>query len=222
MTVLLDVNGTLTDPAGIGEPWGRPDLGPGILDAAIQGAMTDTICGVFRPLAELLRGATVREAQRSGLDPALVDDAVARAGALDPWPDAAEALIHLRDAGIRVAALTNSGADAGRATLEAAGLLPLVDVVLGVDAVRAFKPDGRTYAYAVSELGVAAADVTLVAAHAWDVTGAARAGLRTAWVARGERALAPTTPTPNHVGENLLEVAKSISAAAGPRERAAD
>jgi 2-haloacid dehalogenase len=210
MIVLFDVNGTLTDPAGLGEVWGRPDLGPGILDGALRTAWTDTMVGRYRPLAEHLRGSLVREADRSGLDPALVDAAVERAGRLDPHPDAAGALQRLRAAGVRLAALTNSGADAGRATLDAAGLLGFFDLVLGVDAVEAFKPDPRTYAHAVAELGASPEDVVLVAAHGWDVAGAAAAGLRTGWISRGEVALSPMVPGPDLRARDLGGMADAL------------
>lgn len=210
MIVLFDVNGTLTDPGGLGEPWGRPDLGRAMLDGAIHTAMTDVICGAYRPFLEHVRGSVTREADRQGLDPTRIDAAVQQAGALDPWPDAAPALRALRDAGIGIATLTNSGAEGGRATLRAAGLLEHVDAVLGVDAVKTFKPDVRTYRHALSELGARPDEVTLVAAHGWDVAGAAHAGLRTAWVARGEGALSPVVRAPDHRGDDLAQVVGSI------------
>lgn len=213
MLVLFDVNGTLTDPAGLGEPWGRPDLGPGILDGAIETARTDTMVGRYRPLQQHLRGSVEREVERSGLDPALVDEAVERAGSLSPWPDAAPALDLLRDAGVRIAALTNSGADAGRGTLEAAGLVDRFDLVLGVETVGAFKPDPRTYAHALDRLGAAARDVVLVATHGWDVDGAASAGLRTGWISRTETALSPVVPAPDFRAADLLEMARLLVAA---------
>src|SRR5206468_7688315 len=59
----------------------------------------------------------------------------------------------------------------------------LVERVFGVDEVKAFKPDPRPYRLVLDELG----DATLVAAHAWDVVGASRAGLRAVWVRSEER-----------------------------------
>jgi 2-haloacid dehalogenase len=210
MHVLFDVNGTITDPSGLGEAWGRPELGAPILRSAIETAMTDTIVGVHRPLAEHLRGALVLEAARSGLDAALVDEAAERATRLRPWPDAREALGLLTAAGLTVAALTNSGAAAGRTTLEHAGLLDAFDLVLGVEAVGVFKPHPRTYAHAVEHLGGRPEDVLLVAAHGWDVAGAAHAGLRTGFVSRTERALSPVVPAPDLTAPDLLGMARAI------------
>ena len=210
MHVLFDVNGTITDPAGLGEAWGRPELGARILRCAVESAMTDTIVGVHRPLGEHLRGALTLEAARSGLDAALVDEAAERATRLSPWPDAREALDLLADAGVTVAALTNSGAEAGRATLERAGLLDRFDHVLGVEAVEVFKPHPRTYTHAVSHLGGRPEGIVLVAAHGWDVAGAAHAGLRTGFVTRTEGALSPMVPAPDFETPDLLAMARAV------------
>lgn len=209
---LFDVNGTLTDPAGLGTAWGRPDLGHGILAGAIETAMTETLLGGHRPLADHLRGSLTRETERSGLDPALVDEAAERGTRLAPFPDAAPALDRLRAAGIGIAALTNSGADAGRATLEAAGLVDRFDHVLGVDALGVFKPHPATYAHALHRMEAAAVDVVLVAAHGWDVAGASHAGLLTGWVARGEGALSSVVPLPDLRAADLLDMAEQLVA----------
>lgn len=88
-------------------------------------------------------------------------------------------------AGHRLAVLTNSVQAPGQQHLERSGLLERFECVIGVDEVGAYKPDGRAYACALDELGAAAGDAWLVAAHDWDIVGASRAGLRTAFVDRG-------------------------------------
>lgn len=218
MVALFDVNGTLTDPAGLGEPWGRPELGLRVLRSAILSSMAATLCGRGDgPFVDHLRDGFVLEVAAAGLDAARIDDGLQRATALDAYPDAGPAVDALRAAGFTVAALTNSGAAGGRATLEAAGLAARFDHVLGVDAVGVFKPHPDAYGHAVSTLEVPAEDIVLVAAHAWDVDGARAASLRTAWVARGEGVLGPARSVPDHQGTDLLDVAGQLVAAyAGP------
>ena len=211
--ILFDLNGTLTDPAGIGEPWSRPELGLAVLRAAIQTTMADTLTGAYRPFAEHVRAAIEHHVALEGLDPAGLGPAVARARALDPFPDAASALDLLAAGGHRLAVLTNSGAEAGEATVRAAGLAVRFERILGVDAVRAYKPDPRTYAYALDELGATPEETWMVAAHAWDTTGAKRAGLRTAWISRGEGHLTPAAEPVDVAGSDLLEIAGALTAA---------
>lgn len=214
MIVLFDLNGTLTDPAGIGEPWGAPDLGLQALNGAIQTSMVDAMLGEYRPFAEHVRSGITVQVERRSLDRSRIDAAVERAAALDPFPDAGDALDLLAREGHRLAALTNSGADGGRQTLEAAGLSDRFEQVLGVDVVKTFKPHPAVYQYALRELGAAAAEVTMVAAHSWDLTGAKHAGMRTAWSARGEGVRPPAAAEPDIAAADLIGVARHIVATA--------
>jgi 2-haloacid dehalogenase len=136
---------------------------------------------------------------------------------MQPFPEAARALGLLREAGLRVGVLTNSTTETAERALESARLRDCFDVVLGSDAVEVFKPHPRVYRHAVSELSVEPEEACLVAAHAWDVAGAMRAGLRGAWVARSERWLPAVVPEPDLRGDDLEDVAREIAR----RQRAA-
>jgi 2-haloacid dehalogenase len=184
--ILFDLNGTLTDPRPLGGPWEAPDLGVQALERAVQSAMVDTILGRFRDFSEHIESGLRTVVRGRGLDEGGVTEAMRIATALPPFSDAEVALGALVDAGHRLAVLTNSGADAGRRTIEAAGMVSRFERILGVDAVKAFKPHPATYRYALEELGCGAGEVTFVAAHPWDLAGAADAGMRTALIARGE------------------------------------
>ena len=63
---------------------------------------------------------------------------------------------------------------------------------------------------AARELGVEAGQLCLVAAHAWDVAGALRAGCRAAFVARPGMVLDPLAPEPDVVGSDLAEIAERL------------
>jgi 2-haloacid dehalogenase len=213
--VLLDVNGTLTDPGAIGAVWGRPELGDEVLDGAVQLAMVDALVGLSgRSFADHLAAAAQVVAVEAGVDVGRVSDAVSAAAALPARPGASEALGLLGAAGLRVVALTNSGAEAGEKTLRSAGLLGFVDRVLGVDAVGTFKPDPRVYAYALRETGCAEEPgaAALLATHPWDLAGAGAAGLRTAWVRHGVRAWPEVFDEPDVDGPDLAAAAEGLIA----------
>jgi 2-haloacid dehalogenase len=211
--VLLDVNGTLTDPSAIGAVWGRPDLGELVLEHAISTAMVAAVLhdgdGTFR---EHLSAAVDVVAATAGLDPHANAQALERAASLPARPGAADALATLRDGKVRIVALTNSGAEAGRATLRACGLLGLIERVMGVDAVSTFKPDPAVYAYALSELDEAPNRVALIATHPWDLAGAAHGGMRTAWVRHRPRVWPAVFPTPDVQADTLTDLATAILA----------
>jgi 2-haloacid dehalogenase len=50
-----------------------------------------------------------------------------------------------------------------------------------------------------------------VAAHGWDVTGAKHAGLRTAWISRGEELLSAMAPEPDVRADDLLGAARQLT-----------
>jgi 2-haloacid dehalogenase len=99
-------------------------------------------------------------------------------------PDVAQGLRALREAGVRVATLTNGSAASAEALFERAGLAGLAERNLDVAAVGRWKPHPYPYQHACRTLGVAPGDAVLIAAHPWDVHGAKHAGLRGAWVDR--------------------------------------
>ena len=156
--ILFDLNGTLLDP------------GPhrSALEAAVRLAMVHTLADDFRPLAELLAavGGTVPDE-------------------MPPFVDVPEGLDRLAGEGHRLVVLTNSARETAERHLERAGLRDRFERVIGADEAGAYKPARRVYAHALEQLGAAARETWLVAAHDWDVTGARAAGLRTAYLSRG-------------------------------------
>ena len=211
LIVLFDLNGTLTDPAPIGQSLGAPELGDVMLDRAVHSACVDALTGVYRPFAEHIRAAVTVEARRRGLEDQAIDDAVDRAAALPARPGADAALRRLAADGRRLAVLTNSGGDSGRRTLEQLGLDDHFEAILGVDAVRSVKPHPSTYRYALHSLNAQPSDVLLAAAHDWDVTGAKRCGLRTAFVAHGDKTLSPAAERPDLLASGLEDLAAQLT-----------
>jgi len=135
---------------------------------------------------------------------------------LPPHPDVIEALGRLRDAGFRVAALSNSTAEVVEAQLQYAGLRGFFEQALSADLAKRLKPAREAYRMAAERLGVEPANLRLVATHAWDVTGASRAGCAAAFVTRPGMVLDQAGEEPDVVGGDLRDVADKIIA----RERA--
>ena len=110
---------------------------------------------------------------------------------LDAYPDAVRALTALRTAGIPCWILSNGTAPMLDDAVRAARLEQLIDGVLSVASVRAYKPDPRVYQLAVDELGLALPSIAFVSANGWDAFAAAAFGLSTIWCNRagqpGER-----------------------------------
>ena len=207
---LFDLNGTLLDPSGIGEPLGLgPEQSAAAFDDAVTASMAETLSGGYRPLPELVAAALRRRAEVAGRPLRALEEALDRTAHMPAYPEAGEALAALRARGVRAGVLTNSPAAGAEEALDAAGLE--VDLVAGSDAVEAFKPDPRVYRHGLAKAGAEPSEACLVAAHWWDVLGAARAGLRTAWVARKEEALF-TTVEPDLSGRDLRAAIEPLEA----------
>src|SRR3954470_19009708 len=100
---------------------------------------------------------------------------------LNPWPDSVSGLTRLKTKYIigplsngNVALLTNMAKHAG---------LPW-DLILSAELFEHYKPDREVYLGAARLLGLAPAQVMMVAAHNGDLAAAQRFGLKTAFVAR--------------------------------------
>jgi 2-haloacid dehalogenase len=129
---------------------------------------------------------------------------------LPPHPEVKDSLERLKQAGLRLAALTNSASEVAHAQLNHAGLAPYFEQILSVEMAGKFKPARETYLKAAERLGVAPSDMRMVAAHNWDTTGAMRAGCAAAFVARPGMVLGPTDETPDIIGVDVMEVAGRI------------
>ena len=215
---VFDVNETLLDLAAMDPHFRRifGDAGVRVtwFSQMIQSALVATVTGAYRPFGAHAMAALEMTAEQAGVTLADGDrEAVAdQLRHLPAHPEVAGALRRLRDAGLRLASLTNSTEEVARAQLEHAGLIDTFELVLSADTARRLKPAREPYLMAAERLGVAVDQVRLIAAHAWDVAGAARAGCATAFVARPGKDLDPLVERPEIVGDDLAEVAEAILA----------
>jgi 2-haloacid dehalogenase len=216
---VFDVNETLLDLAAM-DPhferiFGDASVRVDWFAQMIQSALVATVTGAYRPFGAHAMAALEMTAERAGVE--LADDdkqaVAAQMRQLPAHPEVAGALRRLREAGLRLASLTNSTEEVARAQLEHAGLVDTFELVLSADTVGRLKPAPEPYRMAAERLGVGVAEVRLIAAHAWDVAGAARAGCATAFVARPGKVLDPLVERPGIVGADLAEVAEAILAA---------
>lgn len=129
---------------------------------------------------------------------------------LSPYPDARGAFELLRSAGVRTMALTNGSAATTQRLLDRAGLGDFVERIVSIDEVRHWKPHREVYLHAARVAGVVPSACALVAAHAWDVLGAARAGLTTGWVYRKEKRFHPAMGRPTVQNETLADVVAGL------------
>jgi 2-haloacid dehalogenase len=178
----------------------------------LQSALVATVTGAYSDFGAVGGAALEMVAEREGVD--LSDEGKKRIlggmRELPPHPEVAESLDRLRDAGLRLATLTNSTQQVAEAQMENSGLRAYFEQILSADAVKRLKPAPEPYRMAAESLGVEVGQVRLVAAHAWDVAGALRAGCVAAFVARPGMVLDPLVEPPDVVGADLRQVAERI------------
>jgi 2-haloacid dehalogenase len=211
MWVLFDLNGTLVDPSVLAEPLG---VGAGFVDAAFDeanaAAMVVTLGGVETEFKALLESALRRRLAAAAESADGVPEALERLAEMPAYPDAADALARLADAGCELGVLTQSSVAAAETVLAATGLRDRFAFVASAPEGGAYKPDPRAYRHGLARAGADTA--WFVAGHWWDVAGATAAGLRGAWVARTDVAYPAALPRPAATGADLAAVAAAILA----------
>jgi 2-haloacid dehalogenase len=214
-TVVFDVLGTLLSldrPRAELKTLGAPECALDLWFAqSIRDACALSHAGGYAPLKEVLEAELPRTLASLGVEA----DAMGRGmvlgalGQLEPVEGAADALATLAERGDRVIALTNAAEATTRKLLLAAGLHERFFAFLSADEVSKTKPHPDVYALAAKQ---AAGDTWMVSAHAWDVMGAARAGWRTAWIAKTERRyLDQIYPAPTVVADDIVAAVRSIA-----------
>jgi 2-haloacid dehalogenase len=212
--VAFDVIGTLftlEEPRRRLRALGAPDH---TIELWFSATLRDRACwslaGGYRPMADVLAAELPRVL--ASLD--VESDEAARAivvqsfAELEPVDGAADACARLAAAGWDVVALTNASRDTTARLLDRAGLAPRFLDVFSTDTVQVAKPHPRVYGQ-VGER-IPGSELWMVAAHAWDVAGAMRAGLRGAWVSEPERQWLDVYPEPDLIAGSVLAACEAI------------
>jgi len=217
--VVFDVNETLSDLSPLADRFA--DLGvPGSMAKQwFAGLLRDgfalTAAGAsekFSVVGEsVLRTLLAPEELDRDLDQA-VQHVMSGFTALPVHPDVPDGVRALRDLGLRLVTLTNGSTAVAEQLFAKAGLREAFETLLSVDDAGAWKPDPASYAYAGRTCRVEAAEMLLVAVHPWDIDGASRAGLSTAWVSRDGTDYPGHFRPPTHTVRALPELAALLAA----------
>jgi 2-haloacid dehalogenase len=180
--IAFDAFGTLFDLGDLEQPFKQ---------RVVPWTWHATASGRFRPLPEIVAGV--------GIDPQRVQS-------LPAYDDVAPGLDALR--GRELAVLSNGTREGIERLVDNAGLGGRFAHLLAADQVRRYKPAPEMYALAPKAFGTEAGRVLLVSGNEWDVAGAAQAGLRTAWLARGREPAWVFGTEPDLVVQTIAELAE--------------
>lgn len=210
--VVLDVNETLFSLDSLGpvfDALGLPGLIPLWFSRTLRNGFALTCASEYRTFPEVAAGA-LRSLAPDQVGDQHVDALLSAFGQLQVHPEVPEAMALLGKAGIPAVTLSVGNADNVRRLFAAAGLDDVAVDHLSCSSVRRWKPAPEPYLFACERLAQAPADVWMVAAHAWDIAGAAAVGMRTAWLARLEGEFDTTFGSPDVQGADLLDVVQQL------------
>ncbi len=211
--LVLDVNETLSDLAPMSAAFIDAGLDGAEVEAWFAGVLRDafalTVLGDNPSFGEIATAALrVRLAAAGSPDPAAgAQRVMERFTGLNPHPDVVPGLQAIAATGRRIVTLSNGSADVARALLGATPAGAAVEAYLSVADAGAWKPAARAYAHALDATSVPADRAMLAAVHPWDLEGARRAGLRTAWINR------TGAPYPGHLSPADLEASSFVELA---------
>ena len=198
-TAVFDVNETLSDLTPLAQRFaelGAPEwVGPYWFTSTLREGIALAAGGELRTFAEIGTETAAQLLRRHGVRWA---DARARQIVegfpdLPVHPDVHEGVAALRAAGLRLVTLSNGAGSVAEKLLGDHGLREQFDLILSVEDAGIWKPAPAAYEYALRACGIEPSEAVMVAVHPWDLHGASRVGMATAWIDRAGE------PYPRHV-----------------------
>ena len=135
-----------------------------------------------------------------------VEQLMAQYRHLTAFPENLEVLRALKARGIVTGVLSNGDPAMLAAAVGSAGLAPVLDHVISVDAIRKYKTHPDAYALGPQATGVPAADTVFVSSNGWDALAATWYGFRTLWVNRAGLPFEELGTQPTRTGTSLRDV----------------
>jgi len=131
---------------------------------------------------------------------------------LPSWPDAIPALRSLKEAGFRLAFLSNFTSRMLEAGIRNGHLDGLFEHSLSTDAIQSYKPAPRAYRMAIDAFGLKREEILFAAFAGWDAAGARSFGYKTFWVNRMNLPAEELGETADGTGDSLADLVAFLSA----------
>jgi 2-haloacid dehalogenase len=132
--------------------------------------------------------------------------------ALPLFPDVAPAIERLYAAGYKLVVFTNGALATAQKQLQNAGISKSFVEIHSADEVQRYKPAIEAYQFLAHKLNAGVSQITMVAAHDWDIAGASWAGFQTVFIER-EQPLTSITPPPTYSIRRLTDLAGILAPA---------
>lgn len=216
--VVFDVNETLSDMSSMVERFvdvGAPEpLAKLWFASLLRDGFALTAAGTSEQFARLGKEQLRVLLHGAALDRSLeaaVDHVMAGFMRLPLHPDVVRGVQGLRQAGLRLVTLTNGSTQVAANLFDEVGIRDEFEALLSVEDAGTWKPARAAYEYAATVCATAPAEMLLVAVHPWDIEGAARAGMSTAWVNRSSGPYPKYFTAPTYVVSSLTELVSLLT-----------
>ena len=218
--IVFDVNETLSNMSPMGERFSEIGAPAELAQLWFATLLRDGFAltasgdkGSFAAIgAEALRGLLTGVRLNRPLE-AAVEHVMGGMSGLRVHQDVPDGIRALAAAGFRLITLSNGSAEIAVKLFSDAGIRDEVQSLLSVEDAAGWKPARAAYEYAAAACGADPADMVLVAVHPWDIHGAARAGLRTAWLNRAGGSYPDYFQAPEFTVTALTELPAALAAA---------
>ena len=217
--LIFDMNETLLDLTKLRESvadvlGGSDDMVSLWFETMLHYSLVETVSKQYHNFGEIGAGALMMLAENRNitLNKDDAQEALKPIRSSPPYPEVPAALEKLKKSGFPMAVLTNSSHEGLQAQLQNAEIKSYFEQTLSVETFGKYKPHTSVYQWASEQLNVTPEGCLFIAAHGWDVAGAAAAGMDTAFIARPGQALYPLSAEPTYVEKDLKTLANILLA----------
>ena len=93
-----------------------------------------------------------------------------------------------------------------------AGTFQYIDEIISSgEEIQAYKPSPKVFQLGIARAGCAKENILWVTGHFWEIVGATRQGLKTAWTNRARQPMLRIGVTPTYSINNLQELADALA-----------
>ena len=174
----------------------------------LQYSWIRTILGEHEDFWKITRDSLDWALENNGLggNSKLRDRLLALYRELAAFPEVPNVLSRLRESGKTTAILSNGSPEMLNGAVRAAGIDPLLDAVLSVESVGAFKPHKSVYDMVGRKFDCGPEDVLFASSNGWDAASASHYGFRAVWVNRLGEPVDALPRKPNRIVSDLEEI----------------
>lgn len=209
--IFFDVVETVFSLAPLGEKLAEFNLPAGtdrlFFAQLLRDAFALSASGVFRTFPEIAKGTLTVLLQSLGhkADESRLKEILETFSLLPAHRDVKPALEKIRHSDCQAVLLTNGSRTNTERLVQDNGIEQLVDDIVSVEDFKIWKPQTQLYRQAALKHTCAPENSLLIAAHAWDVHGAIRAGFHGIWIQRQESIYHPLMGRPAEQVTNLVD-----------------